>query len=70
MSDQAGPDHGATDPTRPRVDHAPGCQRRHVPILVHDLIGAPVFVCVDCCATTPADQEHPPAAQNQPQGRP
>ena len=44
---------------RPLLDHAPTCQRRRPPLLAHDLIDAPVYVCPECCATAPADDTRP-----------
>lgn len=48
-----------TDPTRPTLDHEPRCDRRGAPLLCHDLLGAPVFICPTCQATAPADDTRP-----------
>lgn len=41
------------------LDHAPTCKRRRPPLLAHDLIEAPVYVCPECCASAPAPDTRP-----------
>lgn len=46
-----------TDDTRPRLDHAPDCQRRRAPLLIAGPDGHARIACPECNATTPADDQ-------------
>ena len=48
-----------TDPTRPTLDHAPGCQRRGVPILRASWDGHAQWFCPSCGRAATADDTRP-----------
>ena len=46
-----------TDPTRPYLDHAPGCTRRGAPVLIAGWDAKPLYQCPSCGRTAPAPDQ-------------